>query len=265
MDETLYTPVSIGETCVVKFQIARALNAAGAPGQSEMRMRLEMAPPARGERYFGWDVFDWLGISLDAVCRYIETDFTEGYRLEDLELGQGVVIDRLTGANHVHDYESTATNHVITQAVVEAEYPTQRKRFERRAAAFLERLRQPGDFLYIHSGTGFPSHAQVDRLLTALTGRNPDHRVRLLLSCYQEHDLDYAAYGDRVIKTFRSHDDNKPVGREWEGDDEAWAEALAPFKLQPRTAAKAPAAATPVPETAAPAAKPGILGRLFGR
>lgn len=262
---TVYHPISLGYACQTKFQIARALNARDMPGHSEMRLRLEMTPPGRGARHFGWDVFDWLGVSLAAVTDYIAREFQGVYERDDLIIEDDIVYHRQYRTVHDHDYEAMREqNGVLSPERLDAAYPSERKKFDARAAAFLQRLHTPGDFLYIHENKVFPSAAQIQALLGLLTARSPDHRVHLLL-IGQDTPPDYAS--PAVTTAQGAAESGKPKGREWEGEDDSWANALQGFALgMPGLAAKA-APAPPAPAAAASPAKPegGLFSRLFSR
>lgn len=81
----LYKAISLGNTCQAKLQIARKLNSLMASPMSEMALRLHLAPPLRGRRTFGWDLFDYQVTPFYVVNHFLEVDFEGVYEREDLE------------------------------------------------------------------------------------------------------------------------------------------------------------------------------------
>lgn len=232
----VYRPVSLGHTCEVKFQLARRMNLLGHPGHSEMRFRLDIAPPERGARFFGWDVFDWLGLPLSSVCHYLEQDFQGVFEKADLELRDAGLWHRTLNVNHIHDFEGfggLAPDGRVPEALFEKLYPDRRAAFERRADGFRRILESPGPVLYVYQSNGFPTEAEAARLVAALRGRSPDHRFHILFTAYPGTEQDLSALKGLVSTGPRSREHPKPAGREWEGDDAAWDALLAPFTLHP--------------------------------
>jgi hypothetical protein len=236
MSDVVYEAVSLGDSCETKFQIARKLNAEGHPGRSEMAFRLELALPGRGQRLFGWDMFDWQGPPLAAVCEYLERDFRGVFEREDLEVVDGAVMHRWLGTNHVHNFPGADDN--IAQRI-DRLYAVERIQFDRRAEAFRRRLESPGPCLYIHHSTAFPTPSETERLIAALRARSPEHRFHLLFIAFMEHDQDLSAFEGLVTKAARGSGEVKPKGREWEGNDDAWDAALALFRIAPPAAFEA--------------------------
>lgn len=262
-----YEPVSLGDTCAAKFQICRKLHAIMFPAKSELAFRLSLIPPEHGRRFFGKDLFDWQGTSIDNVSISLERDFEGMFEREDLEIKDDAVFHRVYGTNFIHYFDKALYKGAMPKAVLDAQYPSAAVLHRRMSEAFRARLSKPGPYLYIHRCNAFPTADQVERLIAALSGRSPKHRFHLLFVGLLEKDQDYSRFGDLVSKGYRTNEDHKPYGRDWEENDHEWDRALAPFRLTPNPeilaamAAAAPKKAEAAPESAKPK---GFFARLRG-
>lgn len=232
--DELFTPISLGNTCEAKFQIARVLQFRRWPDTSDLAFRLSMLPPERSRDRFGWELFDWQGASLPGVIAYLNADFQGVFEREDLEpTGLGVAHRRL-GTEHMHDFEFLLDHPAakVTAQIVDAGYPAARARFEVMAERFRKILRRPGPFLYVHVCEDIPNDWLVQELVEVLRAASPDHRFRLLFVGYDDADTPWGHYATTLAdKAFRPRRWEKPFGRDWEGPDAAWDAALAPYRL----------------------------------
>jgi hypothetical protein len=263
--DRVYTPVSLGLTCEVKFQISRHLYFRKFPNRSEAAFRLTLMGPTLGSHMFGWGLFDWQTAPLEAVCAYLERDFQGVFEREDLIVENNEVWHQTLRTNHIHEFENIRRDGVVLPEMIDVGYPGVRRKFDRLVDKFREHLRTPGDFLYV--STDIQPEPQVRRLIDLLQARSPEHRFHLLFVAFEDLDHDLSALRDTVTVAKRPRETGKSPGVIWEGNDAAWDAALAPFKLSldfGETASAKPAAKTADAEldTSAPR---GLLGRLFGR
>lgn len=229
-----FQPLSLGNTCEAKFQIARVLQFRRDPDSSEMAFRLALLPPRRSKHRFGWELFDWQGTSLKAVQHYLEHDFHGLFEREDLAVESEAVLHRNLRTFHEHDFEVLLDDPraKVTEEVIDRGYPAVRARFDAMVARFRATLHTPGPYLYVHVCEDIPTDWDVQRLVTALRALSQDHRFRLLFVGYEDSDTPWGDYAHKVAdKAFRPRAWNKPEGRSWEGPDEAWSAALAPYTL----------------------------------
>jgi hypothetical protein len=237
-DEPMW-PVSLGNTCEAKVQIARVMQFQRWPATSQAAFRLQMLPPRRSAEVFGWDLFDWQGTPMNALLAYLENDFQGFYERADLEARGGGVQHKVWGTEHLHDYEALTSKAepAITEAMVDASYAASRARYDQLAEQFRHHLLQPGPFLYVFTCEDIPNETVVRKLIRALAARSPEHRFHLLLVGFEDADADLSALSDQVSKAYRprpTRDPNLPpwAGGAWEGDYAAWEKALAPFDLR---------------------------------
>jgi hypothetical protein len=232
--DSTFMPLSLGNTCEAKFQIARVLQFRRDPDASELAFRLAMLPPRRGEDVFGWELFDWQGTSLRAVLAYLDRDFEGLFERADLEPFKNGVVHKELNTEHMHDFEYLLDDPraEVTPDVLDRGFAAARRRFDAMRLRFKDILRRPGPFLYVHVCEDIPTEWDVHRLFHALRARSAEHRFRLLFVGYEGSDSPWGAFAHAVAdKAFRPRSWDKPLGREWEGPDAAWDRALAPYRL----------------------------------
>lgn len=253
-DEPMW-PVSIGNTCEAKVQIARVLQFCRWPDTSQAAFRLQMLPPKRSRDRFGWDLLDWQGVPLPALLAYFDRDFEGLYEREDLLATATGVMHRRFGAEHFHDFEHLADRKApgFTEAMIDQGYAAGRARFDELAAAFRQHLTRPGPFLYVHVCEDIPNEYLTRQLLQRLASRSPDHRFHLLYVGFEDEDADLSALSAQVSKAYRPRPPAAADMTRWEGDYAAWDKALAPFDLL--LPGEAPKTAPPLTEPQAPSAR----------
>jgi hypothetical protein len=262
--DTVYTPVSLGLTCEVKFQISRVLYFRKYPTRSEAAYRLTLMGPTLGSHMFGWGLFDWQSAPLEAVCTYLERDFQGVFEREDLIVENNEVVHRTLHTNHIHEFENIRRDGVVLPEMIDVGYPNVRRKFDKLTEKFQEHLQTPGDYLYV--STDLQPEPQVSRLIDLLQARSPDHRFHLLFVSFEDVHHDLSALGDKVTIAHRPRESGKIQGMQWEGNDAAWDAALAPFKLSLDFGGSTPAKPTAQGEAELETSAPrGLLGRLFGR
>jgi hypothetical protein len=233
--EEAYFPVSLGNSCETKFQTSRVMQFRRDPETSLAAYRLMMLPPGRSADLFGWSIFEWQLTSFKGVCQYIERDFQGIFERADLAPGPlGCAHNRRLGAHHLHEfeYDHHKTGGAFTQDIIDRGYDAARLQLEERAETFRQIMRSPGPFLYIHSCQDIPTERNARKLVELLGGASPDHRFHVLFVGHEHEDNDLSALSGLVSKAYRPSVSGKPANREWEGDDEAWDQALAPFALR---------------------------------
>jgi hypothetical protein len=266
--DLVYEPFNLGGACETKFQICRKLSRDYFNKDSKTALRLQLAPPERGWRTFGWSVFDWERMPFSALLAYLERDFEGVFERADLELASEYVMHKTLETEHSHLLEGYRAD--WTEDNLDSTFPAAQRAFNRRAKEFREHLLRPGPFLYIWSAGPFPQTltlppiAQVERLLELLRAKSPDHKFHLLLVGSEGDKADYSSLDGLVTKAFRKSDPEKPPNRDWEGNDDAWDLVLAPYRFTfhdrgPPATAAAPMAADPTER------KPSLFERLLRR
>lgn len=231
-DEVLQ-PVSLGETCEAKVQIARALHYGRWADTSDAAFRLRLAPPARSGDVYGWDLFDWQQTPFSALRSWFDRDFHGVFEREDLVTDGVEVRHRSLLTEHTHDFVLLKPKHEpITDAVVDKGYDAARAALERRAEAFRERLLDPGPFLYILVREAVPTEREMRELIRRLGSRSPEHRFHVLVLGCEDEDSDLSALSEQVTKAYRPRPVVGSGAMEWRGDYRAWDDALAPFRLR---------------------------------
>src|ERR1041384_7650312 len=84
MSEVRY--ISLGESCTVKYQLARNLFFAHHPNAELETFRASVFDPTQRGPGFDTQIFDWQITPLSAVNKYIETDFKGIFEKADLTL-----------------------------------------------------------------------------------------------------------------------------------------------------------------------------------
>lgn len=250
--DAIYEPISLGHACDTKYQIARALFFRERPGASEARFELYMRDRTSLPRH----MFDWQITPLTAVCEYIERDFVGVFEREDLTFSNETcdVVHRGLGARFPHDFGEVEG--VLSEAEIDERYPAARAKFDHLARKFRTLLTTPGPYLYMFRE--IPPLELAERLIACLS-RHPEHRFRVLF--LDDHPKgDFSSLPMVETRTI-SLDPQKPPGREWQGNDASWAQALADLPLGRHGAPAKPAVAA----VAGPAPARGLMGGLLSR
>jgi hypothetical protein len=269
----MYQPISLGSACEAKFQISRKLYFSYYGKKSEAGFRMQMLPPERGEKAYGWHAFDWQRTPFSALLAYLERDFAGVFEQSDLQMDGDFIFHRTLGAEHSHQFPGF--NSTWTAADVERVYPHVQRNLQKRASAFRRMLTQPGPYLYVwtassdYEGTDhLPPVDQVRRLLDLLSSGSPDHQFHLLMVANEGKDADYSSLEGRVTKAYREPESGKSPTMAWEGNDAGWERILAPFILtlhETETLAARPTAASPAMAQLSPAARKTLFSRLMSR
>jgi hypothetical protein len=266
--DIVYEPISLGSACEAKFQICRNLYKNYYSRKSEAGLRIQMMPPERGQRAYGWHAFDWQRTPFSSMLAWLERDFNCVFEREDLSTEGAFVTHRQWDTEHSHQFETFQGD--WREQDLDAAYPTARRRFDKRVEQFREILTKPGPYLYVWTASYYvgtdrlPPADEVRRLLTVLGAGSKDHQFHLLMVGNPGKDADYSGLEDKVSKALRIENADKAPAMTWEGNDARWAEILAPFRLTLHDREQ-PTASAMTPGIETPQAKPGLLGRLFGR
>ena len=216
----------MGFSCEVKYQLSRRLFLDKFPDGDLFDFRRLLLTPSYGQRSFERRLFDWQITPFAGVIDYVEHDFQGVFEREDLFVELGEVAHRRHGMRYPHDFHGEGQG--IDEAVIDRQYPAARQKFEHLARKFRLMLEQPGPFLYVARVT--PTREDAVRLRRRLQGAHPQHRFELLFLGWEEDaqppDLDGVAHW-----SWLTLDSDKGSGREWEGNDAAWDEALRPWPL----------------------------------
>jgi hypothetical protein len=222
-----FEPISLGYSCEVKYQLSRALYMRKHPDGSEDELRNLLQTTERGQRSFERHIFDWQITPFAAVLEYLDRDFQGVFEREDLTVEDGEVVHRRLGTRHPHDFH--AADGVLDEAAIDAGYADARGKFEHLAAKFRRHLRQPGPFLYVCKEIRI--YDEVVRLAALLRQADPDHAFQILFVGYDGEDQTLSALEGEVFKAWTPMAPDKEPGHEWEGHNQAWEEALAPWAL----------------------------------
>jgi hypothetical protein len=226
MDEA-FEPISLGYSCEVKYQTARALFSRKFPDGTEEDFRRMLMTPEYGQRNFERHIFDWQITPFAAVLEYLESDFRGVFERRDLHVEDGEVVHRRLKTRHPHDFH--AVDGVLDEAAIDAGYAHARGKFDHLAAKFRAHLLRPGPFLYVCKEIRI--YDEAVRLTQLLRARSPDHAFRLLFVGYDGEDQMLDALKDEVFKAWIPAIADKPAGREWEGDNARWDQILRPWPL----------------------------------
>jgi hypothetical protein len=210
----------------VKYQLSRRLFLDKFPGASLFDFRRVLLSPSYGQRSFERHLFDWQITPFAGVLDYLENDFKGVFERRDLFVEMGQVTHRRHLMRYPHDFHPG--DGPLDEAAVDRQYPAAREKFEHLARKFRRLLEQSGPFLYVARVT--PTREDALRLRRLLQRAHPDHAFELLFLGWEDPaaapDLDGVAHW-----AFVTLDSDKGAGREWEGNDEAWDQALAEWNL----------------------------------
>jgi hypothetical protein len=225
-------PISLGFACEVKYQLSRVLYFRKLLSSNDRGFRMAILTSDFGETRFERHVFDWQITPFDAARAYLRSDFTGVFERDDLTLideGAGPeVVHRRLLTRHPHEFP--CRDGQLTEAILDETYPRARSKFDYLANKFRDHLRQPGPFLYVCKEVR--SQAEIEDLIALLSAGSPEHRFHLLVVGQAgEPDHDLSALKDQVTKAILPPAIDKPIGRDWEGDDAAWSAVFEPFAL----------------------------------
>jgi hypothetical protein len=270
--QTAYQPIAIGSTCEAKFQICRKLYASFYGKKSEAGFRVQMMPPERGRRHYGWHVFDWQRVPFANMLDWLEGDFERVLEREDLRIDGAFILHR-TGTEHSHQFHGFTTD--WTEEDLDRAYPAIRRNLDKCIVEFRQLLARPGPYLYVWTASYYdhtdfaPSPDQVRRLLDLLASGSPEHQFHLLIVANPGKGADYGGLEDRVTLAYRTDETDKNLTMAWEGNDVAWNAILEPFTLtmhdRETPAASLSQPPPPAEPEPAPAPRRGLLSRLLNR
>lgn len=223
-----YAPVSLGYSCQVKYQLSRELYRRLHPDGEEEDFRRMLMTPELGQRTFERHVFDWQITPFAALMAYLENDFRGVFEREDLVVDGSEVAHRTLRTRHPHDFRPV--DGVLDDAVIDAQYPAARAKFEHLADKFHRHLRAPGDFLYVRNEIRI--YDETVRLRERLSAGSPDHRFKILYVGLDGEDQWMEALDGEVFKAWTTAVPDKAPDRAWEGDDGRWTALLAGFPLR---------------------------------
>jgi len=221
------TPISLGYSCEVKYQIIRRLNALRYAGDADTLAHALQREhrPSPADRH----IFDWQITPFAAVCAYLQSDFEQVFERADLMVADdgSEAIHRSLHTRHPHEFPAGEGG--LTEAMIDDYYPAARSKFDYLAQRFRDHLSRPGQFLYIFKE--MRSDSEVQTLIGLLSSRSPDHEVRLLLVDYEGADPSLGGLSDQVSQGWIPRCSDKPPDRAWEGDDNAWDRIFKNFDL----------------------------------
>jgi len=186
-------PISLGQTCRPRFQILRWIYASRFPDRSIEQFRTDIYVKSPDAHVLPKYPFDWQITAPETVCEWLERDFQGIFELADLEPDEG------NRAKHKH-FPAFFPHH-FHSADLAAEYSEARARIEAVSTRFraLTTAHQPAYVIWAPD----VSADTLDRLKRALK-----------------------RYADGPLFVGPDSHAGKPPEYQWEGDDEAWAEAL---------------------------------------
>jgi hypothetical protein len=225
---TAFTPVSLGYSCEVKYQLSRVLYERRHPQGHEDDFRRSLMTPELGQQSFERHVFDWQIVPFEAVLGYLEADFQGVFEREDLQAINNDVEHRRLKTRHPHDFHPL--DGVLDEQAIDRGYAAARSKFEHLAAKFRRLLNTPGPHLYVFRQIRIYDDAV--RLLQLLSARNPQHQPKLLFVDAEGQDQTLTALEGEVFRGWLPLQPDKPDHRRWEGDDAGWTRILAPFNLR---------------------------------
>lgn len=225
--DSAFEPISLGYSCEVKYQLSRALYMRKHPDGTEHDLRDLLQTTERGQRSFERHIFDWQITPFAAVLEYLDRDFQGVFERKDLTVENGEVVHRWLGTRHPHDFH--AANGVLDDAAIDASYTAARSKFEHLAAKFRRHLRQPGPFLYVCKEIRI--YDEVVRLMGLLRRADPKHAFQILFVGNDGEDQTLSALEGEVFKAWTPIAPDKEPGHEWEGHNQGWQQALAPWTL----------------------------------
>jgi hypothetical protein len=118
----------------------------------------------------------------------------------------------------------------LTEALVDAQYPDFRSKYEFLAQRFRDLLGTPGSYLYIYREIVTQTDAR--RLAALLGARSPEHRFQFLfVDVKGAVNQVLTDVGVPTVKGWLPADCDKAADRQWEGPDAAWDAVLGRFDL----------------------------------
>jgi hypothetical protein len=265
---TAYQPIALGSTCEAKFHICRKLYSSFYDKKSEAGFRVQMMPPERGRRHYGWQTFDWQRVPFANMLDWLERDFEGVLEREDLRIDGEFIMHR-AGTEHSHQFHGFKTD--WTEEDLDRAYPAIRRNFDKCVVEFRQLLTQAGPYLYVWTASYYdhtdfaPSPDQVRRLLDMLASGSPEHQFRLLIVANPDKGADYGGLEDRVTLAYRTDETHKSPAMAWEGDDDAWNAILEPFTLTMHDRERPAAASAETLPPMEPAPRRGLFSRLLSR
>lgn len=172
--------IGLGQNCRAKFRIKQVFG---------------RAISKRG-------VFDWQITPTDAVIEYIRCDFAGMFEREDLEIRDGIVINRRLGTKHNHEFPKD-----LHEEALDALYPMARQKHDAWCAVTKAALRSNLSALVV---LGMPVSPAQEQTISGLIAQANRQRPFLLLA---------SPDGD--------------VGGDWRGNEGAWTEHLSGFRVVP--------------------------------
>jgi hypothetical protein len=256
MDE-VYEPVSLGPSCMPKYQLCRHVYQKAFPDGSRAAFRRLLLKSRNSA--FPRRMFDWQGSFYRTLIYLLENDFEGGFEHADLAVHQSFgPVNRRTASVHFHDFPKPADG-VYTQALIDAHYERLRADYADDVRRMREHFQTPGPYLYVitsskdftalndktraelgdlfgHETFEHLDVAKLERLATLLRRYSPDHRFRILYlersddptTCGADWDDEARGFHRRALAP-DSHD--KRAADRWEGDDAAWDAVLSEFPL----------------------------------
>lgn len=231
-------PISLGPSCASKFQLARSLYQRTHPRGSVEDLRAAIHS-RRASAVFPRHLFDAQITPLKGLLAYLEQDFAGVFERDDLFVGRfGMVEHRHLGTMHPHEFHPVEG--VLDAAVIDAQYPAARAKFDRLAQRFRDHLNAPGPFLYVRGEAFRPDDVTVTdealspqdaaRLIALLSARGPHHRFQLLVADTQAGP-DLSPVDARIRQGVVPAHNDKAAQDQWEGDDAGWESVLKRFDL----------------------------------
>jgi hypothetical protein len=230
MDDGMNTapePISLGVRCETKFQMCRALYLQAYPDAGVQRLREALAA-RRGSSAFVRHIFDWQITPPETVAEYLERDFQGVFEREDLFVADnGEVAHRSLGTRHPHEFHGVDGR--FDEALLDAQYPAARARFERLAARFRRHLLSPGPFLYLQNAR--PQREVAARIVKALGARSERHQFQLLFAEPPGGGPGLEGIDPRILQAELAPVITKPPEQMWEGDDDVWDTVFARYPI----------------------------------
>jgi hypothetical protein len=217
--------VSVGQSCVTKFQIARHFYFQKHPTDDLNTFRGQVVDPADRSIEFDTHIFDWQITPFPAVITYLRRDFVGVFELDDIAIdpARGTAVNTAMCTSHAHAFHP-AGERLTTQDIRE-QYPSVREKFDHLADKFRGVLASDGPVIYISSFI-IPTR-EVTAFVECLARRNYQQRFRLAMVGIrgQQDAVDVSAFGGSVSCHFVDPP-SKSAKVEWEGDDESWEQVL---------------------------------------
>jgi hypothetical protein len=220
--------ISVGTSCATKYQIGLKMFKSQFPGRSDDEYRHVVHAAGSKPDFLGTNVFDWKITPSYAVALQLESGFHGSFERDDLAvMPDGHVHNTKIGTALPHDFHA-GTEGRLTERDLDDQYPEALRKHSYLVKKFLNRLNQPGPYLYVLRD--FPDASIVDRIVSCL-GASKGHDFHLLLLGVGESG-NYAAISDRIHTGSLPVEIRKPPQYHWEGDDENWDAILGRFECE---------------------------------